>query len=426
MDRLLLLVTTTTYRASAFLEAAGRMGVPVVVGSDRTQALASFNPGAHLTLDFLDHEASVAAIRRAAAATPIGAIIAADDDGVVLAARAAAALGHRHNPADAVLAARNKLLMRQVLVRAGIPGPPFEGIPADADPAAAAARWRYPCVLKPLALSASRGVLRADDPRGFVRAFERIAALLGGDGGGAPEARTVLVEGYLDGPEVALEGMLEGGKLRTLALFDKPDPLVGPTFEETIYVTPSRLADADQRAIHERVTAVARALGLTDGPVHAEVRIVTGSPIPIEIAPRSIGGLCSRTLRFGNGVTLEELILMQALGRDTRALGRETAAAGVMMIPVPRAGLLRDVGGRAQALAVPGIEDLRITIPSGHPVTPLPEGSRYLGFLFARAAGPEEVEAALREAHERLHIEIEPVVAAGRHTGGSRAHGEGA
>jgi biotin carboxylase len=301
--------------------------------------------------------------------------------------------------------------MREVLKSSGFPSPGFRSVSVADDPRSVAAGVRYPCVLKPLALSASRGVIRADDAAQFAAAFDRIATLLrrpevAAQSGAA--ARQILVEDYLPGAEVAAEGLLARGRLRLLALFDKPDPLVGPFFEETLYVTPSRLDASRQRAVVESVAQVAAALGLTDGPVHAELRVNQGGAWMLEIAPRSIGGLCSRALRFGDGVSLEELILRHALGLEVDSLEREAAASGVMMIPIPRAGVLRQVSGEEEARAVRGVEDIRITIPVGHELVPLPEGARYLGFIFSRADTPEEVEAALREAHRRLGFVIEP------------------
>jgi biotin carboxylase len=303
--------------------------------------------------------------------------------------------------------------MRERLARAGVPSPSFTVVRVDEDGAAVAARVAYPCVLKPRVLSASRGVIRADDPASFVVAFARLGAILR-----APDVAalgegtdTILVEGFVPGREVALEGLLEDGVLRTLALFDKPDPLDGPFFEETIYVTPSRLSAATQAAVADVAARAARALGLTDGAVHCELRLRAGpagalEPVVLEIAARSIGGLCGRTLRFGTGLSLEELILRRALGRPVDSLERERAAAAVMMIPIPRGGVLEEVRGLDAARAVPLIEDVTISLHKGQEVVPLPEGSRYLGFIFSRAAGPAEAEAALREAHRHLEFVI--------------------
>ena len=261
-------------------------------------------------------------------------------------------------------------------------------------------------MVKPLSLSGSRGVIRADDADGARAAVERVRAILAG--AGVPADSPLLVESYLPGAEVAVEGLLRSHRLEVLAVFDKPDPLEGPYFEETLYITPSRLP-APVLAEVTRITAqAARALGLREGPVHAELRVEGQSVSVLELAARSIGGLCSRALRFGVGVSLEQVILRHALGLGAAELGRESMAAGVMMIPIPRAGMLVEVGGQEQARAVPGVGGLEITIARGRPVVPLPEGDRYLGFLFARGLTAEAVECSLREAHARLRIRIEP------------------
>jgi biotin carboxylase len=302
--------------------------------------------------------------------------------------------------------------MRQMLAEAGEPVPQFWCFPTDINPTIAAGQIRFPCVVKPLFLSASRGVMRADNVEQFHVAFQRLCALLclphvmkrGG-----PLAQQILVETFIPGKEVALEGLLIHGHLRVLALFDKPDPLDGPFFEETLYVTPSRLPSAVQEDIATRTTRTAWALGLHQGPVHAELRVNDTGPWMLEMAPRSIGGLCSRTLRFGPGLSLEELILQQAVGIDPTAHARANKASGVMMLPIPHRGILYAVHGQEEAKRVPGVEDLTITIPLGQEVIPLPEGDRYLGFLFARHDSPAEVEAALREAYRRLDLVITPL-----------------
>ncbi len=428
MHRLLLLMTTTTYRVSAFLEAARRLDVSVVVGSDREQALAAANPAGHLTLDFLAPEKATDAIVRFAKQYPIQAVVAADDDGAILAAMAAAALGLPHNAVDAVAAARNKHRMREVLADAGVPSPRSELVSIDEDPHDVARRVVFPCVVKPLFLSASRGVIRADDPAQFAGAFRRLTAILrrsevAAEGG--PLAQQILVETFIPGIEVALEGLLSEGKLRVLALFDKPDPLEGPFFEETIYVTPSRLPAPLQQAIAVCTEDAVRALGLQRGPVHAELRLNDQGPWVLEIAPRSIGGLCSRALRFGEGISLEELILRDAVGLEVVSLEREKQAAGVMMIPIPQAGILREVRGQDEARRVPGIDEIRITIPVGQEVVPLPEGTRYLGFIFARDETPDRVEVALRGAHRRLTFHITPPTDRPEDIGGSTRESSG-
>jgi len=403
MERALLLLPTTTYRTQAFLDAAGALGVEVVCASERPNVFEARAPDGLLTLDFDDPDAAAEGVRRFAETFPIDAVVGVDDRTTVAAAAIAERLGLPANPVGAVAAARDKLEMRRRLVAAGVPVPRFEPVSLDDDPAPVARAATYPCVLKPLALSASRGVIRADTPLEFVAAVQRIARILAGAG---DTSRTLLAEEFVPGAEVALEGLLVGGALQTLALFDKPDPLDGPFFEETIYVTPSRLPEPVQAELATMTARAAAALGLRDGPVHAELRVGPRGPRVIEVAARSIGGLCSRALRFGTGMTLEELILRHALGRKIESYERERRPAGVMMRPIPRAGRLQAVTGTEAARAVPGVEDIVITTHRGQELVPLPEGWQYLGFVFARADTPEAVEQALRAAHARLDVEI--------------------
>ncbi|HEX9820920.1 MAG TPA: ATP-grasp domain-containing protein, partial [Methylomirabilota bacterium] len=351
---------------------------------------------------------AAAAVAAWSATRPVAAVVGVDDATTAAAAAIAERLGLKSNPLAAVTAARDKFQMRQCLAAAGVPIPRFRRVALKDDPFLAARGVEFPCVLKPLALSASRGVIRANTVDQFIAAFRRIAALLQRDDVEArgDAAQFLLAEEYIPGIEVALEGLLVGGTLHALALFDKPDPLEGPFFEETIYVTPSRLPAEVQAAV-ERVTAAAcAALGLAEGPVHAELRVNDDGPWVLEVAARSIGGLCSRTLRFGTGMTLEEVILRHALGRPIDSLARERRPAGVMMIPIPRAGRLGAVRGTEAAAAVPGIEAVTITAHVGQDLVPLPEGWQYLGFIFARGDTPDAVEATLRDAHARLAFEI--------------------
>src|SRR2546426_195839 len=407
----LLLMPTTTYRAADFVAAGLRTGVRVVVGSEEKQTLEEVVPGGTVTMDFRDLEAACRKIIDFAREHPLKAVVGVEDETTVLAAMASKALGMPHTPVESVRATRDKHRMREILRAAGVPVPQFLRISLAEDPWEAAGRVAYPCVLKPLFLSASRGVIRANRPEEFASAFLRVKALLSLPevaGKGGESARWILAETYIPGTEVALEGLLVGGILRELALFDKPDPLEGPFFEETIYITPSRLPQPFRREIVACAARTASALGLVEGPVHAELRINTEGVWPLEVAARSIGGLCSRTLRFGAGVSLEELILRHALGTNLDSLEREPCAAGVMMIPIPGAGVLKEFGGVEKAREVAGIEELTQSIPLGQAVTPLPEGSRYLGFIFAKAASPAAVEEALRRAHRCLRIVIAP------------------
>jgi biotin carboxylase len=412
---LLLLVPTTSYRLDDFRDAARRLGVPLLVGSDRCHKIedAFGEERELLSLDYRNPARAAEQIAEAARVRRIRGIVPASDPTAVIAALAAERLGLAHNPPAAARRAANKHAMRVALRDAGLPVPAFRLFPADADPEAAAREVAYPCVLKPLIFSASRGVIRADDPAGFAAAWRRIARLLRDT---APERRAreedggrgILVERFVSGAEVAVEGLLRGGRLELLAIFDKPDPLDGPFFEETIYVTPSRHPAALLARIEQVTAAAARALGLVEGPVHAELRLPPEGPVVLEIAARSIGGLCSRTLRFGAGLTLEEVLVAHAMGLPLDALRREARAAGVMMLPIPRRGVLHGVAGVAAARDVRGIEDVVVTVPEGREVVPLPEGDSYLGFVFARGETPADVEAALRAAHARLSFDIRP------------------
>jgi biotin carboxylase len=407
MSRIILLTPATGYRAEPFLEASVRLGLEVIQGIDVGPELPK-RWNVPLPLDFRDPEAAVARIVAFARDRPVRAMLAVDDHGSLIAARAAAALGLPHNAPEAALAARDKWRMRQMLARGGAPSPECRCVGIDADPAAVAGDVDYPCVLKPRLLNGSRGVIRANGPEEFVAAFARLKRLLQREDDGTEAGRTLLVERFVPGNEFALEGLLTGGELQVLALFDKPDPLDGPFFEETLYVTPSRFPAALQEEIAACAARAAAALGLREGPIHAELRVNAEGPWIVEVAGRSIGGLCSRILRFGAGISLEELILRHAAGMPLPTLRRADDAVGVMMIPIPAAGILRAVTGVPQAELVPGIAEVAITARPGQSLVPLPEGASYLGFIFTHGETAAEVEAALRAAHRELRFEVNP------------------
>jgi biotin carboxylase len=401
---------STTYRTTAFIEAARRLGVDLTVASERPSTFERAQPANLVTLDLAHPERAADQARRFARQHPIDAVVGVDDDTAVAAAAIAVALHLVANSETAALAARDKHVQRVTLAAAAVPVPRFSLHTLDEEAAGLAERVAYPCVLKPLRLAASRGVIRADTAAELVTAHGRLRRILEEpDVASCGEwARRFLVEDFVSGAEVALEGLLARGRLHVLALFDKPDPLDGPFFEETIYVTPSRLPAAAQEALARCAQDAARALGLMEGPVHVELRWNAHGPWLIELAARPIGGRCGAALRFGDGdVSLEELILRQALGRPLPSLERERRAAGVMMIPVPGAGVLREVRGVAEARAVPLIEEITITAHPGQELVPWPEGFRYPGFIFARGDTPAAVEAALRAAHGRLHFRLE-------------------
>jgi biotin carboxylase len=410
MGRVLLLLPTTTYRSGAYLRAAAKLGFEIVVASERPSTLASTNPGGLLTLDLLDPEKPADEAARFAAQYPIQAVAPVDEDTAVIAAHIAERLGLRHNPIFAAERARNKWLMREALKQAGLAVPGYWRFTLDDDLELMAATVRYPCVVKPVSLSTSRGVMRADNRAEFISAvhrLERILVLPSVKRRAGASAREVLAEEFIPGVEVALEGLLTEGALKVLAIFDKPDPLNGPFFEETIYVTPSRLLRGIQAEIAGATEAAAKALGLLGGPVHAELRINENGPWIVEVAARAIGGLCSRSLRFDGGASLEEIILMHSMGLDVTAVQREKRASGVMMIPVPRAGILKEVNGLADALSVDLVDDVVISAHLTQEIHPPPEGASYLGFIFSHADTPAQAESALRQAHAKLEFVIE-------------------
>jgi hypothetical protein len=404
--RILFLTTVRSYRLDAFREAAQRLAVNISVGIDLPPEIASHWSDA-LTVNFGDVEASVARIVEFAADNPLNAILSVDDSGSTLAAAASAALGLPHNDPAATEAARNKYVMRSRLRDAGLPVPWFRQLMTSDDPGLVGPQLSYPCVIKPLNLNGSRGVMRVNSPEEFVTASRRLASLLSRS---SENSQPFLVEGFMPGFEVALEGILDKGALKVLALFDKPDPLDGPFFEETIYVTPSRLPGEVQAAIASTTAAAASALGLTTGPIHAELRIDGLDVWIVEIAGRSIGGLCSEVLRFGVDASLEELIIRQAAGRPLGDTSRRDLAAGVMMIPIQFTGLLREIDGLDDAESVALVERIEITARLNYPLTPLPEGDSYLGFIFARGDSPDEVELALRQAYSCLAFRTDPVL----------------
>ena len=405
--RLVLLAATTGYQVRVFADAARRMGMDLTLATDRCHVLEDPWGDRAIPIRLEDARGSAELI---AAQGPFDGVAAVGDRPAIVAAEAAELMGVPFHPPGAARACHNKFLARQLYQAAGLPVPSFFRTPLDEDPRALARRAPFPCVLKPLGLSASRGVIRADNPAAFVAAFERIRTLLER----APDIaatreeqnRYVQVESYIEGREFAVEGLVTGGRLKVLALFDKPDLLEGPFFEETIYVTPSRESARVQQSIVAAVEKAARALGMRHGPMHAEVRHNARGAWMLETAARPIGGLCAKSLRFSGSMTLEELVLRHAAGEDVSSIEREGCASGVMMVPIPKAGIYQSVTGVDRAALVEGIEEVAITAKEGQKLVPLPEGASYLGFIFARTDDPAAVESALREAHGRLHFNI--------------------
>lgn len=408
--RLLLVAPHSSYRIAPYLDAAQSLGVDMLVASTSEYSLVSaVAEGLRIDLDKPEHTLNI--ILEAARERPFVGVIATDDRAVDLAALVAQALNLPHNSPDAVQLTHRKDLARSRLAEHGIPVPGFTRIDLEADINTQAMALNYPCVLKPLSLSGSRGVIRADNVEQAVDAAQRIGAIIS-ELSTEEERRYLLAEDYLPGIEVALEGMLHNGKLQVLALFDKPDPLEGPYFEETYYISPSRLPTAQQALITQRVNQACIAYGLSHGPIHAELRLHTRDQKDeawiLEIAARTIGGQCAQLLKQGSGYGLEELVIAQAIGKALP--NQETnSAAGVLMIPIPRAGILRRVEGLATARKIEHIIDVEIYVREGYELVPLPEGAAYLGFIFAQAPEPAQVETALRAAHTQLNFVTAPV-----------------
>jgi biotin carboxylase len=403
--RVLLVALPQSYRVAAYQMAAVALGARLVIASQgQHSVIPDIADGIHIAFDNVPE--AVERIVASASREPFDAVVASDDLTLEIASRAAAALGLAHNPLPAVRAARRKDLARDALRVAGLPVPRFRCLNLTQPLTAQIAGLEYPCVIKPLAMAASRGVIRVNSSEELRRTLPRLAAIVA-DALVSDERERILVESFLPGTEIAIEGLLSGGQLQVLAVFDKPEPLNGPFFEESYYITPSRLPRALLDRAIERFTQACAAYGLREGPVHGEMRLHQGEAWILEVAARTIGGDCARLLSFGTGRSLEELVLRQALGwpLDVNPRG---AAAGVLMIPTPGAGTLRRVEGVLAAQQLPGIDDLMISVREGYELVPLPEGGSYLGFVFARGDTPEEVERALRAAHDCLNVVIAP------------------
>lgn len=408
--RLLLLLPDGSYRNDDFLDAAERLNLDVIQARNHCGPLSRhWGRDELVALDFSEPVAAAETVRAGLAGSPPDAVIGVDDAGVEAAAAIAAALGLRANSPAAVARLRNKAMFRRLQAENGLPHPGFRLLEPGEDASAAAAALNYPLVAKPLQLSGSRGVMRVDSAAQLAEAVRRVGEILR-RANTPPRERQLLLEDFLPGREVALEGLLHAGCLQVLAVFDKPDPLDGPCFAETIYVTPSSLPDALQEELQIQVEKACAAAGLHRGPVHAEARIHNGSVTLLEVAPRTIGGLCARTLRHRIGMSLEELVIRDAIGLVATGDPVDPRPSGVMMIPVPRSGVLRAVNGVAAARAVAGIEEVTITARKGEVLVPLPDDSVYIGFLFARGHSARAVEQALRRAFECLQIELQDLL----------------
>jgi len=378
----------------------------ILIASDSANSIISaYARGVHI--DFTLAEQALAVLTAEARSHPFAAVIGTDDISIELAAMLAQRLNLPFNDPTAVRIARRKDLARACLAQAGVQVPAHRLLDLNQALTPQIAGLHYPCVLKPLALAASQGVIRADNVAGLQQAANRIQTILQRTSD-TFERQHILAERFIPGEEVAVEGLLDNGELHILSIFDKPDPLNGPFFEETYYITPSRLSAQIQTDLKQQLARACRAYGLRQGPVHAECRINQDGVWILEVAARTIGGLCARLLQFGTGYSLEELVLAQASGQRLD-LQSEQGGAGVLMIPIPQAGILRRIEGLAAARRVPYIDDIIISVREGYELVPLPEGSSYLGFIFARAPSPEQAETALREAHAKLTIVVAPL-----------------
>jgi len=410
MKRVLLLLPTTGYRNNDFLAAAKKLGVEIVAAANYCHQLApSWGLAPIMALHFDRPEQAADTVLREIDGNP-DAVLAMDDSGVELAALLAEHFGLPGNPAHAVRRVRDKLAFRRLLEQWEFQCPGFHHLPCGDDPWKRVPELKFPVVVKARRLSGSRGVIRADDSQALVRAVNWVQAIQSRADRDAQQLGLV-IEDFIPGREHALEGVLQHKELTTLALFDKPDPLDGPYFEETIYITPSRLPEALQDRIHREVARACRLAGLVTGPVHAEVRVNGQGVWILEVAARSVGGLCGRVLTHSLGMSLEELILRQAVAEPI-AIAGEGVAAGVMMIPIPRRGIYHGLKGLAEAQSVTGVTGVSITAEPGQIIAPPPDGASYLGFIFARADSPADAEATLRTAHRQLHFDIRPEYAA--------------
>ena len=406
MKRVLLLLPTTGYRNADFLAAAKKLDVEIVAAANYCHQLApSWGLSPIMALHFDQPEQAADTVLREISGN-LDAVLAVDDSGAELAALLAERLGLPGNPAHAVRRVRDKLAFRRLLQEREFLCPEFHHLPTGEDPQKLFPELKFPVVVKARRLSASRGVIRVEDSEALVRAVNWVRAIQSRADRDAQELG-LIIENFIPGQEYALEGILEQGKLTLLALFDKPDPLDGPYFEETLYLTPSRLPEALQNGIHEKVALACRVAGIKVGPVHAEVRVNDQGIWILEVAARSIGGLCGRVLTHSLGMSLEEVILRQVVG-EPLAIAGAAGAAGVMMIPIPRRGIYHGIEGLAAAQSVAAITGVTITAQPGQIIAPPPDGASYLGFIFARAATPADAETALRIAHRRLHFDIRP------------------
>ena len=393
-----------SYRIAAYTRAAQSLGLPILVVSNSEHSLVP-EVASGITVDFEAPEAALATILAEIESLPVACVLATDDSCVGLGSRLAARLGLPHNSPEAAKLTQRKDLGRAALRRAQCRVPEFQVIDISAGESSLAVD--FPLVLKPLGLAASRGVIRADNPAEFTAAVRRIDAILDQAGISGFAREHLLIESYIDGDEYAIEGFMIDGQFYPLTIFDKPEPLTGPYFEETYYLTPSRLDARLSQALLDEVARCCRAYGLEHGPVHAEARLAADGPVLIELAARTIGGQCGQLIEFSRAQKLEELVISGMCGVVPEP-GRQQESAGVLMIPITSSGILKRVEGLTEAMQTPYVKDVEIHINPGYELLPLPEGASYLGFIFAQAPDAEQTYNALKTAYSRLRFVTQP------------------
>ena len=406
----ILIIPSASYRTGPFMNAIKKLDLKVLVISDKSQVFSGKYPDNLIIINFNHWKDKSVEISKWAKNNGLKAVIGVDEESIVLAANLSNFLNVDHNSIESVLLTKNKYLMRTELIKTGLCSPWFKIFSIYESSNKIINEISFPCVIKPTFLSGSRGVMRVNTKKELSEGIKTLNELLSLDElrkRGGKQSDYIMIEEYIPGKEVAIEGIVSEGKLTMLAIFDKPELLEGPTFEETIIVTPSVLTKKIQYSLLETLQVVVKALGIVKGPVHAEARINRNGNYILECASRSIGGLCSKVLEFQGGISLEELILRSYLGRNIEKSKLIGNARGVMMMPTEKKGILKEIGGVKDALVVKGVTDLQITVKPGEKLQPLPKGDRYLGFIFAGGNNQEFVINALKNAWSKIEIVLE-------------------
>tara|TARA_B100000029_G_scaffold205290_1_gene203248 strand:- start:93 stop:1346 length:1254 start_codon:yes stop_codon:yes gene_type:complete len=406
----ILIIPSASYRTGPFMNAIKKLDLKVLVISDKSQVFSGKYPDNLIIINFNHWKDKSVEISKWAKNNGLKAVIGVDEESIVLAANLSNFLNVDHNSIESVLLTKNKYLMRTELKKTGLCSPWFKIFSIYESSNKIINEISFPCVIKPTFLSGSRGVMRVNTKKELSEGIKTLNELLSLDElrkRGGKQSDYIMIEEYIPGKEVAIEGIVSEGKLTMLAIFDKPELLEGPTFEETIIVTPSVLTKKIQYSLLETLQVVVKALGIVKGPVHAEARINKNGNYILECASRSIGGLCSKVLEFQGGISLEELILRSYLGRNIEKSKLIGNARGVMMMPTEKKGILKEIGGVKDALVVNGVTDLQITVKPGEKLQPLPKGDRYLGFIFAEGNDQEFVINALKNAWSKIEIVLE-------------------